>query len=276
MSDGPPTSLSSFGCDAGLFVATTGVGGGASRTYQTTEAGVRQVGQRLNRPGQGPAAAVLAAACGGRGQSFLLLNEQLTVSVDADDVLSDQCGLWVTLRDYKFNQVGTRACVLPPKQTFDLSNVSVAAAAVEDEANASATSVSAVVLIGADQVVYSAVVHFSMTGEVLSTRMARRFDVGSSPSVTVARATDGRVANAVVFAAVVEGVYCFNTEVRNKEPGTASCDQVPVAQGAGVSYAVGTLDQWLNELDALPPSATLSSCSNHLLHGTITQGHTPR
>jgi hypothetical protein len=276
-SDGLPTSLSSFGCDAGLFVATNSVSG-TSAIYQTTSdsTGVVLVGRRPAGKGQGPAAAVLTATCGsGAEGSSLLLSNKLVATADTTSAPSDDCGLWVALRDHTFNQVGKRSCVAPSMASVDLANVTIAAAAETSDGNATASGVDVVVLLGINNVIHCAVARFTTSGDVVSTHVARPLDVGSSPSITVARAVDSAGGTAV-FAAVVEGGYCFNTEQRNKDSGTASCDQQPLAQGTGVSYTVGTLDQWLMELDTLPPSGALSSCTSYVLHGTLTQGYTPR
>jgi hypothetical protein len=265
VSDGPPSALSAFGCTSGTFLASS-ARVGAATVYAIDDDGqvkfVRSAPTGLD--GAGPTAGILQPGC----QSTTPTAVKASIGGPHSN-----CGLSIALLDTDFQPTGPAACVRVGSLGITADDVTVAA--VSHNVTLLATSqplpaVTAIALFSVDGTIHCASVTFPTGNATATVIQAEPCDVGTAPSLSVGvDASSG----APVVGATYSGSFCFNTETRNKQSGTASCSQRPVAQGQGISYAVGTIDQWLAQLRA---PGTLDSCSTHILRGTLTQGATPQ
>lgn len=260
--DGAPTTLSTLACPREMVVVSSATTGHAALYDIEASGQLSFLSSSSTENVVGPTTAIVKAPpCDSSTRVPLLATAVLRPSTS--------CALSVALLDKSFNVVGSSACVLNSMPSLVAASEVTIVAVWQNISQV----VSVFVFYPSSNFIYSGAVTFSLTGGIKTTTPPKAFDVGISTSATAAVDV---MSGEIVIAIATSGSFCFNTELRNKQAGTASCQQKPIAQGAGISYTIGTLDQWQAQFNALGMGETINNCATLVLHGTLTQGHNPR
>ena len=95
--------------------------------------------------------------------------------------------------------------------------------------------------------------------------------VGVSPSVSLGTSN--------ILSIVSANSYCYNSANHNRQAGPPPCDALPTPTSGVLTYAVGSLENWVVTVLATPPTYPLSSplnaCHPTLSVGMYDMGSTP-